>query len=574
MTARLRDARFFWEADRKTTLESRLDRLATLLFHKKLGSYKGKGGAHRAAGAVDCRAKRSAPTRRRRSTPARRRGSQRRISTTDMVREFTELQGTMGGIYAREEGLPEEVWKAIYFHYLPIGVEADAPPTTRAARQGRGHVGGGVARRQAGHDRRPVRRRREADRIARSVRAAPRGAGRRQDPGGPPQLTGIERAADRSRSALLEQAFAGCRHRRAEQRRATPAVADVLRRARLRICSSERGFRQRRSRARRRAAGGLGQPVRPLRRVRGAVPGSRRRRTSRRSRSLFKRVKNITQRRRGRWHRDLVGRCGRACANRRSIALPTNCSTALAGHSGRWRRADYRDAMRQLAQLSQPVDRFFVDVLVMADDPALRDGAAGAADASARHDPADLRRYLRDRRRRSEAEPDPRSFSAYRFTSSRNHQFDATRVTDGEERTSAATKQPAPQAAKQAREGKYVYFFGNGKADGNRNMKDLLGGKGSGLAEMTNAGLPVPPGFTISTDVCTIYYKEKREDPGRDRREIAEHVKKLEKAAGATLGSTDEPAARLGPLRREVLDARHDGHDPQPRAERRRRSKG
>src|SRR5205085_5591277 len=48
--------------------------------------------------------------------------------TTDMVREFTELQGTMGGIYAREEGQPEEVWKAIYFHYLPIGVEADSPP--------------------------------------------------------------------------------------------------------------------------------------------------------------------------------------------------------------------------------------------------------------------------------------------------------------------------------------------------------------------------------------------------------------------------------------------------------------
>src|SRR5207253_749842 len=49
--------------------------------------------------------------------------------TTDMVREFTELQGTMGGIYARVERLPEEVWKAIYFHYLPVGVEADAPPT-------------------------------------------------------------------------------------------------------------------------------------------------------------------------------------------------------------------------------------------------------------------------------------------------------------------------------------------------------------------------------------------------------------------------------------------------------------
>ena len=49
--------------------------------------------------------------------------------TTDMVREFTELQGTMGGIYAREEGLPEAVWKAIYFHYLPVGVEATQPPT-------------------------------------------------------------------------------------------------------------------------------------------------------------------------------------------------------------------------------------------------------------------------------------------------------------------------------------------------------------------------------------------------------------------------------------------------------------
>src|SRR5262249_43245537 len=88
---------------------------------------------------------------------------------------------------------------------------------------------------------------------------------------------------------------------------------------------------------------------------------------------------------------------------------------------------------------------------------------------------------------------------------------------------------------------KYVYFFGNGKADGNRNMKDLLGGKGSGLAEMTNAGLPVPPGFTISTEVCTIYYKEKGKIPAAVEREVDEHVKKLEKTAGATLGSVDNP---------------------------------
>jgi pyruvate,orthophosphate dikinase len=87
----------------------------------------------------------------------------------------------------------------------------------------------------------------------------------------------------------------------------------------------------------------------------------------------------------------------------------------------------------------------------------------------------------------------------------------------------------------------HVYFFGGGKADGNRGMKDLLGGKGAGLAEMTNAGLPVPPGFTISTEVCNIYYKENRKIPGAIDQEIVENLKKLEKAAGAKLGSTENP---------------------------------
>jgi pyruvate,orthophosphate dikinase len=88
---------------------------------------------------------------------------------------------------------------------------------------------------------------------------------------------------------------------------------------------------------------------------------------------------------------------------------------------------------------------------------------------------------------------------------------------------------------------KHVYFFGSGKADGNRTMKDLLGGKGSGLAEMTNAGLPVPPGFTISTEVCTIYYERDSKIPSAIDREIEENVRKLEKAAGAELGSTENP---------------------------------
>jgi pyruvate, orthophosphate dikinase len=103
----------------------------------------------------------------------------------------------------------------------------------------------------------------------------------------------------------------------------------------------------------------------------------------------------------------------------------------------------------------------------------------------------------------------------------------------------ATAKKTSGKAA--ARSKRYVYFFGNGKADGNRNMKDLLGGKGSGLAEMTNAGLPVPPGFTISTEVCNIYYEQKARIPPAIDRDIKEHVKKLEKAAGATLGSTDNP---------------------------------
>jgi glycyl-tRNA synthetase beta chain len=128
VTARLRDARFFWEADRKIPLESRVDRLGTLLFHKKLGTYKEKAErierlaewiAGDALGAD--------------AATARLAGRAARLAkadlATDMVREFTELQGTMGGVYARAEGLPEEVWKAIYFHYLPVGVEVDAPPT-------------------------------------------------------------------------------------------------------------------------------------------------------------------------------------------------------------------------------------------------------------------------------------------------------------------------------------------------------------------------------------------------------------------------------------------------------------
>ena len=87
----------------------------------------------------------------------------------------------------------------------------------------------------------------------------------------------------------------------------------------------------------------------------------------------------------------------------------------------------------------------------------------------------------------------------------------------------------------------FVYFFGNGKADGNRTMKDTLGGKGAGLAEMTNAGLPVPAGFTISTDACNIYYANNSRLPANIETEMVAQLRQLEKAAGAELGSKKRP---------------------------------
>jgi pyruvate,orthophosphate dikinase len=113
-------------------------------------------------------------------------------------------------------------------------------------------------------------------------------------------------------------------------------------------------------------------------------------------------------------------------------------------------------------------------------------------------------------------------------------------------RKSATANRRRPKAQGRTRPSKgpgrkYVYFFGNGKADGDRTMKDLLGGKGSGLAEMTNAGLPVPPGFTISTEACTLYYQQKRKTPGVVDAQMVENLRKLERATGAVLGDAENP---------------------------------
>jgi len=88
---------------------------------------------------------------------------------------------------------------------------------------------------------------------------------------------------------------------------------------------------------------------------------------------------------------------------------------------------------------------------------------------------------------------------------------------------------------------KYVYFFGNGVAEGRGDMKNLLGGKGANLAEMTSIGLPVPAGFTITTEVCTEFYKNDRAYPAGLKEEVAEHLGRIETMMGKKFGDPANP---------------------------------
>ena len=88
---------------------------------------------------------------------------------------------------------------------------------------------------------------------------------------------------------------------------------------------------------------------------------------------------------------------------------------------------------------------------------------------------------------------------------------------------------------------RFVYSFGNGRADGSAAMRDVLGGKGAGLAEMANLGLPVPPGFTISAKIC-IEYLQAGAFSAELREEVERHLKKLEQTAGKRLGDAANPS--------------------------------
>ncbi len=105
----------------------------------------------------------------------------------------------------------------------------------------------------------------------------------------------------------------------------------------------------------------------------------------------------------------------------------------------------------------------------------------------------------------------------------------------------AKSKSKAKAAPAKARAKKMVYCFGGGKADGNAKMKELLGGKGANLAEMASLGVPVPPGFTITTEVCTHYYKNKKKYPQGVEQQVNAALAKVEQIMGKKFGDPANP---------------------------------
>ena len=135
-----------------------------------------------------------------------------------------------------------------------------------------------------------------------------------------------------------------------------------------------------------------------------------------------------------------------------------------------------------------------------------------------------------------------------------------------------SSKTGASKPGKSRQRERFVYSFGAARPTATRTRKNLLGGKGANLHGMTKLGLPVPPGFTISTEVCTYFYDNEQDLSEGPRSAGASSARQGRKDHGPQVRRAKESAARLRALRRSRLDARHDGHDPQPRPERRDRA--
>ena len=361
LTARLRDARFFWDEDRKATLESRIDRLSTILFHKKLGSYREK--ADRVAALAEWIA-REAFRKPEAAAPAALAGRLAKADlATDMVRELTELQGAMGGIYAREEGRPEAVWKAIYYHYLPVGVEPDAPPTRQQL--------GGAALTWAA-----VSLADKLDSVAGMFAAGERATGSR-DP------LGLRRQAQGAVKILADlQEMTGVASR--------IDLWDLVTQALSSWAPSEESRQALRTFMRERVIYLFEQRGFDVRNIRAVVPHSLERVDMVEARkklealaqmsgsealrgvaTLFKRVKNITKDVAPHAPVSSDGLKG-SLKEPAELALLSEVEARAPGIQRAAERAEYREAFAAIAAFQPVVAKFFDDVLVMADDETLR----------------------------------------------------------------------------------------------------------------------------------------------------------------------------------------------------------
>ncbi|GBQ63224.1 hypothetical protein AA16373_2638 [Komagataeibacter swingsii DSM 16373] len=111
---------------------------------------------------------------------------------------------------------------------------------------------------------------------------------------------------------------------------------------------------------------------------------------------------------------------------------------------------------------------------------------------------------------------------------------------------------------------KWVYSFGDGLNEGRADMRNLLGGKGANLAEMAANGLPVPPGFTITTEVCSAFYENGRKYPADLQAQVAEAAEAGRAVDGPALWRCGCAAAGLGPVGRAGVHAGHDGYGAEP----------
>jgi glycyl-tRNA synthetase beta chain len=358
VAARLRDAKFFWEADRTHTLESRLDRLHTVLFHKKLGSYRDKAErieklaswiATEAFGRPDIAGDAAKAARLAKAD-----------LTSDMVFEFPELQGTMGGIYAREEGLPEQVWKAIYHQYLPIGVEVDAPPSaaqlgpaaaTWAAVSLADKLDTVVGLTNAGEkstgSRDPFGLRRQMHGIVRILMDLPELAGVDRELGLRDLVVAANKGFGGGGGVTVNDAVVAFGHER------------------VRYALEQRGYPGEVVRGAVSTTGDV-VPLR-VRRVAAALQGMRAAEDFQALAVLFKRVKNIARELKAHTTLDrgaLTEPAERALLAELDARRPRIEQAA--------RAADYRQAFTDLAGLRPVVDRFFTEVFVMAEDERLR----------------------------------------------------------------------------------------------------------------------------------------------------------------------------------------------------------